>query len=77
MDELVEQDLAIRNGPQAGGEAGSQADLFHWPIVTEEDEQAVLEVLRDGGRPSGTDISMQLEAEVAAWHGVKHGLTYP
>ena len=77
MDELVEQDLAVRNGPQAVGEAGSQTDLFHWPIVTEEDEQAVLEVLRDGGRPSGTDISMQLEAEVAAWHGVKHGLTYP
>ncbi|HCN09538.1 MAG TPA: hypothetical protein DIT01_16540 [Lentisphaeria bacterium] len=77
MDELVEQDLAVRNGPQAVGEAGSQTDLFHWPIVTEEDEQAVLEVLRDGGRPSGTDISMQLESEVAAWHGVKHGLTYP
>lgn len=73
----VEQDLAINGGPKAVGEAGSREELIHWPIITEEDEQAVLEVLRDGGRPSGLDISMQLEAELAEWHGVKHELTYP
>jgi hypothetical protein len=36
--------LAIHGGPKAvQSEVG---DLFAWPIITEEDEQAALEVLR-------------------------------
>ena len=47
--------------------------LFHWPIVTEEDEQAVLQVLR-AGKMSGTDITKTFEAEFASWMGVHHAL---
>ena len=46
--------LAIHGGPRAvTGDAG---DLFAWPIVTSEDEEAVLEVLRRGAM-SGTDVT--------------------
>ena len=49
--------------------------LFHWPIVTVEDEQAILDVVR-AGTMSGLDITQQFEKEYAAWVGVKHGLGY-
>lgn len=48
-------------------------DLFRWPIITEEDEQACLEVLR-AGKMSGWDITQEFEKEFAAWHGVPHAL---
>ncbi|MFQ3620670.1 MAG: DegT/DnrJ/EryC1/StrS family aminotransferase [Spirochaetales bacterium] len=54
-------------------EISSNPALFHWPIVTEEDEQAVLQVLR-AGKMSGTDITRVFEAEFAAWMGVSHAL---
>lgn len=50
-------------------------DLFKWPIITEEDEAAVLEVLRRGAM-SGTDITMQFEKEFAGWMGVKYALGF-
>jgi len=49
--------------------------LFAWPIITKEDEKAVLEVLRRGGM-SGTDVTMEFEKEFAAWEGVKHALGF-
>ncbi|TVQ17657.1 MAG: DegT/DnrJ/EryC1/StrS family aminotransferase, partial [Spirochaetaceae bacterium] len=42
--------------------------LFHWPIVTSEDEAAVIAVLR-AGTTSGTDITKLFETEYAAWQG--------
>ena len=59
-----------------GGDAsvrGRTPELFHWPIVTAEDEQAVLAVLRAGSM-SGTDITRQFEQEFAAWLGTRHAL---
>jgi dTDP-4-amino-4,6-dideoxygalactose transaminase len=50
-------------------------DLFDWPIVTPEIEEAVLEVLR-AGKMSGTDVTKELEKEYAAWHGVKYALAH-
>jgi hypothetical protein len=50
-------------------------DLLAWPIVTEEDEQAVLKVLRQG-KMSGTDITKKFEQEFAAWIGMKYALGY-
>ena len=50
-------------------------DLFTWPIITAEDEQAVLEVLR-AGTMSGTDVSRQFEAELAEWLGVPFALCH-
>ena len=49
--------------------------LFHWPIITQEDEQAILDVVR-AGTMSGTDITKAFEKEYADWVGVKHALGY-
>ncbi len=48
-------------------------DVFKWPVVTQEDEEAVLEVLRAGSM-SGTGVTKQLEVEFAAWQGAKYAL---
>jgi len=48
-------------------------DLFTWPIITREDEAAVLDVLRRRDM-SGTSITMEFEKEFAAWMGVKYAL---
>ncbi|HOF86935.1 MAG TPA: aminotransferase class I/II-fold pyridoxal phosphate-dependent enzyme, partial [Armatimonadota bacterium] len=66
--------LAFNGGtPAVTKEAG---DIFAWPIVTAEDEEAVLEVLRRGAM-SGNDVSKAFEREFAAWIGLAHALTYP
>ncbi len=65
--------LAILGGPQAVPDGDRHKALFRWPIVTREDEQAVLEVLRAGAM-SGTGITKQFEAEFADWMGVEHAL---
>jgi len=48
-------------------------DTFTWPIITPEDEEAVLSVLRRGAM-SGTDVTREFEKEFAAWHGVQFAL---
>lgn len=48
-------------------------DIFTWPIVTKEDEDAVLEVLRKGTM-SNTDVTMQFEKEFAQWQGTRYAL---
>ena len=63
--------LAILGGPKAV--TSDPGDMFKWPIITEEDEQAALEVLR-AGKMSGTDVTMEFEREYAEWHGVKYAL---
>jgi dTDP-4-amino-4,6-dideoxygalactose transaminase len=65
--------LAINGGPKAV--TGEFGDLFTWPIITPEDEEAVLAVLR-AGKMSGTDVTEQFEREMAAWHGVKFALAH-
>lgn len=50
-------------------------ELFHWPIITEEDEQAVLDVLRRGSM-SKLDITQKFEAEYASWIGTRFGLGF-
>lgn len=65
--------LALLGGPKTVAKV--DPSLFHWPIVTAEDEQAILEVVR-AGKMSGIDITQQFEKEYAAWVGVKHGLGY-
>lgn len=68
-----ENRLAIQGGPKSI--TTDPGDLFIWPIVTAEDEQAVLDVLRQG-KMSGTDITKQFEQEFAAWMGMKYALGY-
>jgi len=66
--------LAILGGPKSV--TLDPGDIFTWPIITEEDEQAVLDVLRRRAM-SGTDITKQFEQEFAAWMGMEFGLGYP
>lgn len=65
--------LAIHGGPKAA--PSDPGDMFAWPIITGEDEQAVLEVLR-AGKMSGTDVTMAFEQEFAAWHGIRYALAH-
>lgn len=66
--------LALNGGPPTV--TTSPADIFDWPIVTAEDEAAVLEVLRRGAM-SGTDVTKLFEAEFADWMGTEFALGYP
>ena len=50
-------------------------DLFRWPIITEEDESAVLDVLRRAAM-SGTDVTEKFEKEFAEWNGNKYAIGY-
>jgi len=65
--------LALFGGPKAVTK--DPGDIFTWPIVTDEDEEAALEVLRRGAM-SGTDITMQFETEFAAWQGTRYALGF-
>ena len=65
--------LAINGGPKAvQTETG---DLFKWPIVTAEDEEAVLAILRRGAM-SGTDVTRQFEKELQEWFGLPYALCH-
>ena len=61
-----------------GGQPALTSDpvgLFDWPIITREDEEAVLEVLRRGGM-SGTDVTLQFERELGEWFGLQYVLCH-
>ncbi len=66
--------LAINGGSPAV--TADLRDMFVWPIVTEEDEAAVLDVLRRGAM-SGNEITKAFEKEYAAWMGLEYALGYP
>ena len=66
-------ELAIRGGKPLLERFDLPEELFRWPIVTEEDEAAVLDVLRRN-RASGNEITTLFEQEFAAWNGRKHGV---
>jgi dTDP-4-amino-4,6-dideoxygalactose transaminase len=66
-------ELALLGGPKAV--QTDPGDMFDWPIVTPEVEEAVLQVLR-AGKMSGTDVTKQLEKEYAKWHGMKYALAH-
>lgn len=75
--------LQVRGGvAESGGEAGMESaierdpgEIFRWPIVTVEDEEAILSVLR-AGTMSGTDITKAFESEWSEYLGVEHSLGY-
>jgi len=73
---IVTEPLAILGGPKAIPDGNTHEDLFHWPIVTAEDEQAVVSVLR-AGTMSSFDITRQFETEWADYQGVPYALGYP
>ena len=65
--------LAIQGGTKAVTE--DVGDLFTWPIVTQEDEEAVLEVLRRGAM-SATDVTHKFEADLSSYFDVRHALCH-
>lgn len=50
-------------------------ELFRWPIIGTEDEEAVLDVVRNN-RYSGIDITMKFEEEFAAWQERKFAIAF-
>ncbi len=65
--------LAINGGAKAVG--ADSGDMFTWPIITEEDEAAVLDVLRRGAM-SGVDVTQAFEKDYAEWHGTDYALGF-
>ena len=65
--------LAVKGGTPVIADREEHDWIFKWPIVTAEDESAVLDVLRRGAM-SGTDITRKFEAEFALWLGVSYAL---
>ena len=65
--------LALFGGPKAV--TRDPGDLFDWPIVTREDEEAVLDVLRRRAM-SGSEVTEAFEREFAAWQGRRYALGY-
>ncbi|MCD6232517.1 DegT/DnrJ/EryC1/StrS family aminotransferase [Candidatus Aerophobetes bacterium] len=65
--------LALKGGKKAV--TTPPGDLFTWPIITKEVEEAVLKVLR-AGNMSGTDVTAEFEREFAQWLGVKYALAH-
>jgi dTDP-4-amino-4,6-dideoxygalactose transaminase len=67
------QSPAILGGPRLIESDNVDPRLFHWPIVTEADEQAVIAVLR-AGNMSGTDITRDFEARWGDYQGTRYNL---
>ena len=65
--------LAILGGPRSV--PPDEPDLFHWPIVTEEDESAVVAVLR-AGNMSDWGITQDFERQWARYQGTKFALAH-
>ena len=73
MSVAQESKLALQGGSKAVH--SDPGDMFTWPIVTAEDEDAVLEVLRRGAM-SGTDVTHKFEEDLAAWFGMDYALCH-
>jgi perosamine synthetase len=68
-------ELAIFGGKPAIDKKKVPDSLFKWPIVTKEDEDAVLDVLRRGAM-SGLDVTEKFEKEFAKWQKRKYAIAY-
>nr|MDQ3398078.1 DegT/DnrJ/EryC1/StrS family aminotransferase [Deinococcota bacterium] len=77
MRDIIHEPLALLGGPKAvsDGDAQMHGDLFHWPIVTAEDEEAVISVLRKGTM-SATDITRRFEDEFSRYLGTHYALAH-
>ncbi len=56
--------------------AAEQGDMFKWPIITPEHEEAALRVLR-GGQMSGIDVTKKFEKRYAKWHNTDYAVACP
>ena len=70
----MKKNLALLGGDPVITEKAPET-LFRWPIITEEDEAAALEVIRNNSF-SGIDITEKFQEEFCAWIGSKYGVCY-
>ena len=73
MIRVLEREPALLGGTPAV--EPTEFDIFDWPIITDEDREAVLEVLNRKAM-SGTDVTRQFESEFAAWQGTEYALGF-
>lgn len=66
--------LALLGGEQLINDKPDKS-LFKWPIITEEDKAAVMEVV-ENNRFSFTEITEKFQEEFAQWIGRKHALAF-
>lgn len=66
--------LALFGGPKAV-QIEDMGDMFIWPIITKEDDDAVLDVLHRRAM-SGTDVTRKFEEDFARWQGSKYALGF-
>ena len=66
--------LAIKNGKKIIN--NHDQEIFNWPIITKEDENEVLNVLRGGEKISGFDITLKFEEEYKIWQESKYALAH-
>ena len=66
--------LAILGGKPYVNERAPK-ELFKWPIITEEDELAIMDVIRNN-KFSGTDITQKFENEFKDWLGREYAIAY-
>ena len=66
--------LALLGGQPVFSEQAPE-ELFRWPIITKEDEEAALDVVRYN-KFSGTDITTKFQEEFAAWQGTEYALAF-
>ncbi len=65
--------LALYGGPKAV--QADSGDIFDWPIVTQEDRDAVMDVLERKAM-SGTEVTAEFEKDFAAWQGTESALGF-
>lgn len=73
MPTALSSPLAILGGPKTV--PVEEPDLFHWPIVTKEDEDAVVAILR-GGLMSNFELTRDFEREWSKYQGTKFSLAH-
>jgi len=76
LERITQQELAALGGPMAVPDSEQHKNLFRWPIITAEDEEAVLHVLRHENM-SGTNITVQFERQWATYNQRRFALSYP
>lgn len=66
--------LALLGGKPLLNEAAPE-ELFKWPVITKEDEEAVLEIVRTNGF-SNFDRTIEFQDQFAKWQGRKYALAF-
>ena len=71
----MNEKLAILGGEPAIAKVQEPKELRKWPIMTQEDEEAAMEVVRANSF-SGMNITQELEKEFSQWLGTRYALAF-